>query len=406
MSILRDEIAKIKELSLKLQNASTEDKNKALESIAIKLRDNMDDIIEANKIDIINAKDLSNTMINRLSLNQSKIESIISSIYDVIKLPDPINEIIESIDRPNDLKINKVRVPFGTICAIFESRPNVCVDITVLCIKTGNACVLKGGKEAIETNKIFVKLMQEAIEDYFPKELIYLVTSSDREITNELITMHSLIDLVVPRGGKGLINYVVNNCRVPYIETGAGLCHIFLDHNARVDYAIDIIKNAKLQNPAVCNAVETVLIDPVIAPKIIPLIQEALNIPIYGCELTQKYITCLNATEENYFTEYGDLFLNMKVCSIDEAIKHIRVHSTHHSEAIISEDDNNIVKFFNNIDSACVYHNASTRFTDGGCFGFGAELGISTQKLHARGPMGLKEMTTYRYKIYGKGTIR
>lgn len=395
-----------KKASKKLAIATTEEKNNALKEIAKILDLNRDKIIEENKLDLEESKDkLNASMYKRLQLDNSKIDGIIKGIEDVIMLEDPIGEIIDEVVRPNGLKIEKVRVPLGVIAAIFESRPNVAVDIAALTIKTGNACILKGGSEAKHTNTFLVNLMKKAINQYIPSDSIELVL--DRNDTIKLLTNKN-VDLVVPRGSKNLIKFVVENAKVPYIETGAGVCHLYIDKVADDEMAINILKNAKTSNPSVCNAVETLLINES-KTYLLPKIREVLsNVELRGNEEVSKYIKVDHLmNEDDYDTEYDDLILSIKIVkNVDEAILHIDKHSTHHSEAIISNDNDAISRFLNKIDSACVYVNASTRFTDGGCFGFGAELGISTQKLHARGPMGLKEMTSYKYKIYGNGQIR
>ncbi len=403
---LEEQVELAKKASDELKLISNDLRNLALEKMSEALINNIEYILQENKKDILNATNLSTSMINRLRLSEDKIKSIASDVKSVKNLGDIIGETIEEISRPNGLIIKKIRVPFGVIAAIFESRPNVCVDISTLCIKTGNACILKGGKEAINTNRALVKIMKEAVSKYIPKDAITLIEDTSREAVNELILMRGKIDLVVPRGGKGLINHVVSNAKVPYIETGAGVCHIYIDDEADLKMAMKVLVNAKTSNPAVCNAVETLLVNEKIAAEFLPLISKNMpNVKLYGCEKTSKIIDC--DTDVHFDYEYDDLMLSIKVVSdVFEAINHIKKYSTAHSESIITNNNEKAEIFLNSIDSACLYLNASTRFTDGGCFGFGAELGISTQKLHARGPMGLKEMTTYKYKIYGNGQIR
>lgn len=402
--MIEDIILKAKEASKKLSIASTVDKNNALREISIALEENREAILKANRLDLEENKDLNPAMYNRLKLDDKKIDSIIQGVCDVILLDDPIGDIIEEINRPNGLCIKKVRVPIGVIATIFESRPNVAVDIAVLTIKTGNACILKGGSEAKHTNTILVDLMKKAISKYIPADSIGLLL--DRNDTIKLLTDKN-IDLVVPRGSKRLISFVTENAKVPVIETGAGVCHLYIDYNADEEIAFNVLKNAKMSNPAVCNAVETLLINrsKVEMLKSLPSLLEGVK--LRGNEEVKKYIDVELMTEDEYHSEYDDLILSIKIVEdVSEAIKHIDKYSTHHSESIISNDNNSIERFLNEIDSACLYVNSSTRFTDGGCFGFGAELGISTQKLHARGPMGLREMTSYKYKIYGNGQIR
>ena len=410
--MLDNELIETKNAQKKLALLSALDRNKCLEEIAKELLNNEEYILEANNKDIINAQNngLSSAMIERLTLNHKRIEGLAQAIYELIKLDDVVGDIIEEINRPNGLKIQKVRVPFGVIAVIFESRPNVCVDIATLCLKTANACVLKGGKEAINTNMALVKVMKNAIKDIINPNCITLVTDTSRETTNELITKRDYIDLLIPRGGKGLIQYVISNAKIPYIETGAGNCHLYIHEAADIEMAIDVAINAKHQRPSVCNAIENILVDEKIANEFLPRLYEEfskLNIEMRGCEKTRKIISCNEATADDFYTEYNDYIVAIKIVKdIDEAIIHINNHSSKHSEAIITNDDAACIKFLNEIDSACVYHNASTRFTDGGEFGFGAEIGISTQKLHARGPMGLKEICSYKYKISGNGQVR
>lgn len=397
--------ARVAANSLKLN--TTEEKNNALKAISDALIKNIDSIIEANKIDLANATDIPQVMVKRLELNESKIKSIASDILNIIKLDDPVNNILEERTLVSGLRIQKISVPLGVIAAVYESRPNVSVDIATLCIKSGNACLLKGGKEAINTNKKLVEIMQEAIKPFINPNSVQLVGDNSREVVAKLITLKGYIDLVVPRGSKGLINYVTQNTKVPYIETGAGVCNIYVDESADFDMALNIINNAKTSNPAVCNAVECVLVNDKIKNTFLPKLKEMFDgkVTLNGNEEVKKIIDCNLITE--YGSEYDDLILDLKIVKdVDSAIEHIEKYGTHHSDAIISTNEDNITKFLNSIDSACVYVNASTRFTDGGCFGMGAELGISTQKLHARGPMALKEMTTYKYKVYGNGQVR
>lgn len=410
--MLNQMLIETKNAQKKLALLSACDRNKCLDNIAKELINNEASILEANELDINNAKanGLSSAMIERLTLNHKRIEGLASAIYDLIKLEDVVGDIVEEINRPNGLKIQKVRVPFGVIAVIFESRPNVCVDIATLCLKTANACVLKGGKEAINTNTALVNVMKNAIKDIVNPECVTLVTDTSRETTNELITKREYIDLLIPRGGKGLIQYIISNAEIPYIETGAGNCHLYFHQNADIDMAMTVAINAKHQRPSVCNAIENILVDEAIANKFLPRLYDEfskLNIEMRGCEKTRKIISCNEASNDDFYTEYNDYIVSIKVVeNIDEAINHINEHSSKHSEAIITEDMVACERFLNEIDSACVYHNASTRFTDGGEFGFGAEIGISTQKLHARGPMGLKEICSYKYKILGNGQVR
>ncbi len=391
---------------------STKDRNAALESIANMLINNIEDILKYNQIDIDNAKanNMAISMLDRLTLTKERIIKIVKDIHDIIALDDPIGEIIEKSIRPNGLIINKVRVPLGVLGVIYEARPNVTIDIAVLAIKTGNVCVLKGGSDAFHTNLFLTNLIRKVIKNYIPEDSVVFIDETDRSVTDYLIKSREYIDVIIPRGGKGLISYVLNNASVPVIETGAGNCHLYIHEKANVEMAINILINGKVSRPSVCNAIETLLIDEKTASKVLPLIKDEMNkynVEIRGCLKTSQYITVIEATEADFFEEYNNYIIVIKVVdNVNEAIKHIEKYGTHHSDCIITEDLEIAEQFLNNIDSACVYWNASTRFSDGGEFGFGAELGISTQKLHARGPMGLKEMTSYKYKIYGKGQIR
>ena len=405
-------LEKVKIASKELNILSTIGKNSAIIKIAEALIRNSDKIIEANKLDLENGKkkNLTNAMLNRLELTKEKLESIANDMIKISNLNDPVGEVIDSYTHPNGIVINKVRVPFGVILAIYESRPNVSVDIACLCLKTNNAIVLRGGSEAINSNKVLVETMRNAIKDIVNPDVITLIENTDRAIVNDLIKAKDYIDLVVPRGGKALIQNVVNNASVPFIETGAGNCHIYVDNEYELDKALDVIINAKVSRPAVCNAIETILINKGIAYEFLPLLKRELdkyNVEIRGCEKCRKLVSVNEALEEDYYKEYNDYIVTIKIVEgVDEAIDHINKYGTKHSDAIMTTNMAKAEKFMNNIDSACVYVNASTRFSDGGEFGFGAELGISTQKLHARGPMGLKEMTTYKYKIYGDGQVR
>jgi len=412
MEKLNNILEKTKEASKKLALLNEDDRNKIILNISCNLVKYKDEILEANKIDIDNAiqKGLTKAMINRLELNEDKLISISNDMKKIANLKSPLGEIIETYNHNNGLIINKVRVPFGVIGIIYESRPNVSVDITCLAIKTGNACILRGGSEAINSNKALVKLMKQSISEIVDENIVNLIEDLDRKYILALIQAKEYVDLVVPRGGKNLINFVVTNSKVPFIETGAGNCHIYVDEEADIDLALKVIINAKVSRPSVCNAVETLLINENIKNKFMPLLKQEMdkyNVLIKGCEETLKIIDVDTATEEDYYQEYNDYIVTVKIVNNEnEAIKHINKYGTKHSDCIITKNIVKAEQFLNEIDSACVYVNASTRFSDGGEFGFGAELGISTQKLHARGPMGLKEMTTYKYKIYGEGQIR
>ncbi|MEG0275890.1 MAG: glutamate-5-semialdehyde dehydrogenase [Coprobacillus sp.] len=394
-----------------MMNVSTETKNQALLKISEALMEYKDDIVEANRIDIKNARDngMSEAMIDRLLLDENRIESIAKDVKKLIDLTDPIGELIREIKRPNGIIIQQVRVPIGVFGIIYESRPNVTVDIACLCIKSGNVCVLKGGKEAIHSNKKLVSIMNNAIKNILPEDAVSLIENTDRQIVSELITANDYVDVVVPRGGAGLIQHVVKNATVAVIETGAGNCHLYIDKDADINKAIAISVNAKIQRPSVCNAIETILVHEDISNIFLPEMVRAFEgrIEIRGDIKTQEIIECQKATLEDYATEYDDYIVAIKVVhSLDEVIDHIYKYSTKHSECIVTENNQTAQIFLTSLDSACVYHNASTRFSDGGEFGFGAELGISTQKLHARGPLALLEMTSSQYRIEGNGQVR
>ncbi len=395
-----------------LAAASAKKKNDVLARIAELLRLESDAIITANGLDLANAdaNGVPGPMLDRLKLDKKRIDGIADSLCELIMLEDPIGSGTRTT-RPNGLIIEHIRVPLGVAAIIYEARPNVTVDAAALCIKTGNACVLRGGKEAIETNRVLVSLMRRALADNsLPKDAVSLIDNTTREGSTALMKMRGLIDLLVPRGGAGLIRSVVDNATVPVIETGAGNCHIYIDKTADHELGIKVAINAKMSRPSVCNAIETMLIHESEAAEFLPKFVNALDgkpLEIRGCDKTRTIIDCAAATDEDYATEYDDYILAVKIVSgIDEAIAHINKYNTGHSEAIITRDMANAAKFRSEIDAAAVYVNASTRFTDGGEFGFGAELGISTQKLHARGPMGLEALTTGKYLITGNGQVR
>lgn len=381
---------------------------KAMLKMSEALKANSDMIIEANKIDLENATNILPVMKKRLSLTKEKLEGIANDIVSVANLESVCDKVLEEIKRPNGLLIKKISQPFGVILTIFESRPNVCVDIASLCLKTSNVCILRGGKEALNTNKALVSVMRNAIKDFIPEDSINLIEETSHDVVDKLLSAKGLIDLAIPRGSARLINHVVDVAKVPVIETGAGVCHVYVDETANLDMAYDIIYNSKTSNPAVCNASETLLIHRSIKDKLLQLLKEKNFDTMVLVHGDLEISGVLSAKEVDSFDiEFNDLEMNFKIVnSIDEAIDHISRYSTKHSEVIVTEDKKNAERFLKEIDSACVYHNASTRFTDGGCFGFGAEVGISTQKLHARGPMGLKELMTYKYQIYGNGQIR
>ena len=402
-----------REASIGMALADTEKKNDILLGIAKEMRARASEIVEQNKLDLDAAEENGVTlaMIDRLTLNISRIEGIADSLENVASLDDPVGKS-ESWSRPSGLDIKRVRVPLGVVGIIYEARPNVTVDSAALCLKTGNAVVLRGGKEAINTNKALVSLMKDVLKDKgFDPNAVQLIESTERESANILMTMRGYIDVLIPRGGKGLINSVVENAKVPVIETGAGNCHIYIDDSADMDMAVKVAVNAKCSRPSVCNAVETVLVHAGVAAKFLPAFAKAVDIykvEIRGCARTKVLIPdALEADEEDYRTEYNDYIVAVKVVdTFTDAITHINRYSTGHSEAIITETAENAERFCREINSAAVYVNASTRFTDGGEFGFGAEIGISTQKLHVRGPMGLSALTTEKYLIKGNGAIR
>ena len=409
---LNEVLASCKKASIELAKLTSEERNQCLKNIKKALIENSSFIIEENKKDIDNAinNNYKQSLIDRLKLDEDRIKKIADSIDDIINLDEVVNITLDKWTRPNGLTIEKISVPFGVIGVIFESRPNVSVDISVLCLKTANACVLKGGKEAINSNMALVKVMRKAIENIVDSNCICLIESTSREVTNELLTKKEYIDCLIPRGGAGLINFVVSNSKIPYIETGAGNCHLYVHKDADLDKAIEIAINAKYQRPSVCNAIEGILVDEEIKDKFLPLLYNTfkkLNIEMRGDFQVREVIDCNEASDKDFDTEYNDYIVSIKcVKDLDEAIDFINLHSTHHSDCIITENNDAALRFLNEINSACVYHNASTRFSDGGEFGFGAEIGISTQKMHARGPMGLKEICSYKYKIYGNGQVR
>lgn len=394
---------------------STKEKNDALTAISRILVQQADSVLEANAIDLAQAKEngMPTVMQDRLLLTRERIEGIASSVLDVVKLADPIGQVVEGYRTVNGLNIQRVRVPMGVIGIIFESRPNVTVDAAVLCLKAGSAVLLRGGKEAFHSNLAFVRLMQQALEECgLPKELIQLVEDTSRETATKMMKLNGLLDVLIPRGGAGLIRSCVENATVPVIETGTGNCHIYVDASADLDMAVNIVFNAKTSRPSVCNAAESLLVHRDVAQAFLPICQKKLaekNVEIRGCEETCKILgdLAVPATAEDYGKEYQDYIISCKVVgSVEEAIRHINHYSTGHSECIVTKDLDSADQFTAAVDSAAVYVNASTRFTDGGEFGLGAEIGISTQKLHARGPMGLKEMTTVKYVIRGNGQIR
>lgn len=397
-----------------MSQVTTEQKNNALNAVADALEKNVDVIIAANKIDLTEGKEngLNDGLLDRLMLNEERIKGIADGVRQVALLDDPCGKIISDYKKNNGLEIKKITVPIGVIGIIFEARPNVTVDAAALCLKSSNSVLLRGGKEAINSNTALSEIMRDAVESVgFPRDVIQLVHDVSRQSANDMMNMNEYLDCLIPRGGKGLIKAVVNNSTVPVIETGSGNCHIFVDESADINMAAEIIFNAKTQRISVCNACESLVIHSKIIDKALPVIVKKLkekNVEIRGDERACTACSLVSlATEEDFYTEYLDYIISVKtVDSLDEAIEHINRCSTGHSEAIITNNDENADKFLKCIDSSSVYVNASTRFTDGGEFGLGAEIGISTQKLHARGPMGLEQLTSTKYLIYGNGQVR
>lgn len=397
-----------------LARLTTEEKNQLLLKAAEALKDNYEEILNANEIDLENGKNagLKDAIMDRLALNKDRIYAMADGLLQIAKLPDPIGEIINMKTLPNGLIVGQKRVPMGVIGIIYEARPNVTSDAFGLCLKAGSAVILRGGKEAINSNKATISVFKKAINEMgIDENIVQLIEDTSRETATAMMKMNGYIDVLIPRGGAGLIQSVVQNSTVPVIETGVGNCHIFVDESADIEKAVNIIVNAKAQRPGVCNAAETMLVHKNIAEKFLPKAIKALrekNVEIRGDKAVKDIVNdVVDATDEDWATEYLDYILAVKVVKdIDEAIDHIAKYSTGHSECIVSENYTNTQRFLQEIDSAAVYVNASTRFTDGNEFGFGAEIGISTQKLHARGPMGLKELTTTKYLIYGSGQVR
>ncbi len=403
-----------KEAEKKLMIASTKEKNNALIKISQALIANADKIIEANRLDLENGKNngMATAMLDRLKLDEARIEGMAKGVKDVVDLPDPVGKILATVTRPNGLKIEKVATPLGVIAVIFEARPNVTSDAAALCLKSGNTVILRGGKEAINSNRIIADIMRNAVKETgLPEDVIQLVQDTSRDSANELMTMNQYVDVLIPRGGAGLIQAVVKNATVPVIETGVGNCHIYVDKDADIEKAVAIVFNAKTSRPSVCNAAESLLVHRDIADRVLTKIKNKLdekNVKLVGDDASRGIISDMDqATEEDWSTEYLDYKMSVKIVdSVDDAIEHIYKYSTGHSESIVTENADTSEKFMKQVDSAAGYVNASTRFTDGGEFGFGAEIGISTQKLHARGPIGLPELQSFKYKIYGDGQIR
>lgn len=406
--------ARAKSAARPLQTATTETKNQALLKIADALRENCAYILSENEKDLEAGRKngMAPSLLDRLALSEARVAGMAKGVSDVAKLPDPVGAVLSETTRPNGLKIQKIAVPLGVIAVIFEARPNVTSDAAALCLKSGNAVILRGGKEAIHSNTAITKVMRDALrETELPEDCVQLVEDTSRESSTALMRLNSYVDVLIPRGGAGLIRSVVENATVPVIETGVGNCHIYIDKDADIQMAVDITYNAKTSRVSVCNAAESLLVHKDIAEKVLPPLKEKLdekNVELRGDEATRAILPGIKAaTEEDYATEYLDYILSVHIVnSLEEAIDHIYRYSTGHSECIITENKAAAEKFLAEVDSAAVYHNASTRFTDGGEFGFGAEIGISTQKLHARGPLGLPQLTSVKYKIYGNGQRR
>lgn len=410
---LNDILQNVKNASKKMATSSQIERKKLLENIVLKLDEKREEIKKANKIDIDNAKDmeLSSALIDRLILTDKEIDGMIKAVREISMQKEVVGDIISGSTRPNGLKIRKVRVPLGVVGIIYESRPNVTIDSAALCIKSGNCAVLRGGKESINSNIVLSEIISDALENTgFSKDSIYLIKDIDRSIIKEIAQAKGLIDVIIPRGGENLINYVVDNAKIPVIMHNKGVCHVFIDESADYQDALSITFNAKVQRPSACNAMETLLIhknavDNVLV-EIANMLQE-VDVDLRGCPETLKLVDCRPAIEEDYYAEYSDLILAIKVVeNIDEAINHINKYGSGHSESIITTNYYSAEKFLKEVDAAAVYVNASTRFTDGGEFGLGAEIGISTQKLHVRGPMGAEDLTTTKYMIYGSGQLR
>lgn len=397
-----------------MSQVTTEQKNNALGIIADMLEENIEKIVSANNVDIENGRQngLNDGLIDRLMLNADRIKAMADGARQVASLPDPCGRVLSEYKKDNGLLIKKITVPLGVIGIIFEARPNVTVDAAALCLKSGNAVILRGGKEAINSNTALADIMREALAKAgFPQDVIQLVGDTSRQSSNDMMHMNEYLDCLIPRGGKGLIKAVVENSTVPVIETGSGNCHIYVDESADINMAANIIFNAKTQRISVCNACESLVINSKIIDMALPVIAKKLkekDVEIRGDERAQKACSLVvPATDEDFATEYLDYIISVKtVDTVDEAIAHINANSTGHSEAIITQNTENAEKFLKCIDSSSVYVNASTRFTDGAEFGLGAEIGISTQKLHARGPMGLEQLTSTKYLIYGDGQVR
>ncbi|MBD8497565.1 glutamate-5-semialdehyde dehydrogenase [Paenibacillus arenosi] len=414
MSEVRNKALLAKQAAVITNRLTTEEKNNALLRMADQLITEQQSIIEANQLDLERgrANGTSTSLLDRLALNEVRIADIAQGLRLIVDLPDPVGDVLQAFERPNGLKIEQLRVPLGVIGMIYEARPNVTVDAAGLCLKTGNTVVLRGGSAALETNKRIVAVLHQALrETAIPVNALQYIEDADRASVDEMLTLNGILDVVIPRGGASLIQNVVRNATVPVIETGAGICHTFIDASAEAEMAHQIAYNAKVQRPSVCNSMETLLIHRDYAveqtKKLLQAFQDR-DVELRGCSHTQQLLGNITlATEQDYTTEYNDYILNIRIVdSLDEALQHITQFGTKHSECIVTENAEHAARFLQEVDAAAVYHNASTRFTDGFEFGFGAEIGISTQKLHARGPMGLPALTSSKYRISGTGQIR
>ena len=416
MITTKEILIEAKKVKTLLASLSTEEKNKALLKMADALIENADEILIANKSDLERARGtISDVMLDRLALTKERIEGMANGIKEVVALPDPVGKVLNRVERPNGIVIEKTTVPMGVTAIIYESRPNVTSDAAALALKSGNVCVLRGGKEAFASANAIVNSMRKGLKELnLPETLINLVQDTTRESANELMNAVGLVDLLIPRGGAGLIKAVTENAKVPCIQTGTGICHIYVDSDADFTKALNIIENAKTSRPSVCNAMEVLLVNEKIASDFLPLVKERLvdsrsenKVELRLCEKAEKIIDGKSAGDSDFDTEFLDYILAVKIVKdVNEAVEHISLHSTMHSEAIVTENKEAADIFVKGVDSSSVYVNVSTRFTDGGEFGLGCEMGISTQKLHARGPMGLEELTTYKYIIKGDGQIR
>jgi glutamate-5-semialdehyde dehydrogenase len=414
MGLAREIAEKAKKAQPQIARASSDKKNKILQKIAEYLEENIESILSANQKDLSNAEKngANKALLDRLKLDEKRVKALIKSVEEIIKLPDPVGQIIEMKPRPNGLLVGRMRIPLGVIATIYEARPGVTIDIASLCIKSGNAVILRGGSEALETNSVLVQLIKKAVRDEgIDDNIVGFINDPSREHIFELLKLEELIDLVIPRGGEGLIRFVAENSRVPVLKHYKGVCHIFVDEFADLEKAYKVCLNAKVQRPSVCNAMETLLVHEKIAEKFLPTMGKIFRehgVELRGCEKTRKIIPyAIPATEDDWYAEYLDLILAVKVVSsIDEAIEHIKKYGSSHTEAIITENLENAMKFIKEVDSSSVMVNASTRFADGYEYGLGAEVGISTTKLHAYGPMGLEGLTTLKWIVFGNGHIR